>query len=182
MNRTSYDSIRVCAFGTFDVLHLGHLRYLEEAKKLGGPNAELVVVVARDSSVNRFKGDPPVFPEQHRVALVAGLKPVDYAVLGHEGPDKFAIIVELQPQILAIGHDQWVDIPRLREELQRRSLENIDIRRLPKVEDELGSSTSIKKRIAARVTQQEAKNSEENRQDIAERINVDILMMHSVIF
>ena len=97
---------------------------------MGGPNAELVVVVARDSSVTRFKENPPVFPEKHRVALVAGLKPVDHAVLGHEGPDKFAIIVELQPQILAIGYDQWVDIPRLKEELQRRSLETIEITRL----------------------------------------------------
>jgi FAD synthetase len=153
LNRTSQDSIRVCAFGTFDIIHLGHLRYLEEAKKLGGPNAELVVVVARDSSVARFKAEPPVFPEKHRVALVAGLKPVDHAVLGHEGPDKFAIIVELQPQILAIGYDQWVNIPQLKEELHRRSLENIEITRLPEVKDELGSSTSIKKRIAAKTNQ-----------------------------
>ena len=155
MNKTSHDSIRVCAFGTFDIIHLGHLRYLEEAKKLGGPNAELVVVVARDSSVKRFKENPPVFPETHRVALVAGLKPVDQAVLGHEGPDKFAIIVELRPQILAIGYDQWVDIPRLKAELEQRSLENIDIMRLPEAEDELGSSTSIKKRIAAHIAHTE---------------------------
>lgn len=126
---------------------------------MGGPNAELVVVVARDSSVNRFKGDPPVFPESHRVTLVAGLKPVDQAILGHEGPDKFAIIVELQPQVLAIGYDQWVDIPRLKAELQRRSLETIEIIRLPEAEDELGSSTSIKKRIAASITKKEGKES-----------------------
>jgi len=130
---------------------------LEEAKKLGGPNTELVVVVARDSSVNRFKGDPPVFPEKHRVALVAGLKPVDQAVLGHEDPDKFTIIVELHPQILAIGYDQWVDIPQLKAELQRRSLENVEIIRLPEAEDELGSSTSIKQRIAASVSKKEDK-------------------------
>ncbi|MFQ6123412.1 MAG: adenylyltransferase/cytidyltransferase family protein [Candidatus Heimdallarchaeota archaeon] len=141
---------KVCAFGTFDVLHLGHLRYLEAAKRLGGTHSELIVVVARDSSVKEIKGRAPVFPEQHRVTLVAELKPVDRAVLGDEDPDKFKIIETLKPHILAIGYDQWVDLNYLREELNDRGLEHIQIVRLAKFEDELGgSSTLIKKRIAS---------------------------------
>ena len=140
------------------MLHLGHLRYLEEAKRLGGPSSELIVVVARDHSVKTIKGKVPVFPERHRVTLVAGLKPVDRAVLGNEDPDKFKIIEELQPQILAIGYDQWVDLEQLREELERRSLEKIQIVHLPKFEDELGSSTLIKERIATIINQREKEN------------------------
>ncbi len=149
MTRNSRRSNRVCAFGTFDVLHLGHLRYLEAAKLAGGPDSELFVVVARDKSVEAIKGKVPIFPEQHRVALVEGLKPVTKAVLGNEDSDYFKIIEELQPQILAIGYDQWVDLDQLREVLETRFVKNIQIIRLEKSEDELGSSTLIKKRIAA---------------------------------
>ena len=45
----------VLASGTFDLLHLGHVKYLEEAKKTGGPNAKLVVIVARDKTVEKRK-------------------------------------------------------------------------------------------------------------------------------
>lgn len=157
---TSKEPKKVCAFGTFDVLHLGHLRYLEEAKRLGGSNSELIVIVARDSSVKAIKGRAPVFPERHRVALVAGLKPVDRVMLGHEDPDKFKIIDDLQPQILAIGYDQWVDLDYLRKELNRRGLQTIQIVQLGQYEDELGSSTLIKKRIASLVNRRDKEKLE----------------------
>ncbi|MFX0200101.1 MAG: adenylyltransferase/cytidyltransferase family protein [Candidatus Hodarchaeota archaeon] len=161
---TSKGPTKVCAFGTFDVLHLGHLRYLEEAKRLGGPHSELIVVVARDSSVKEIKGHTPVFPEQHRVTLVAELKPVDRAVLGDEDPDKFIIIEKLKPHILAIGYDQWVDLNHLREELNDRGLKHIQIVRLAKFEDELGgSSTLIKKRIALLLNNWEEKSENERK-------------------
>jgi FAD synthetase len=60
----------VLASGTFDLLHLGHVRFLEEAKKAGGKNAELVVIVARDSTVKARKGKKPIMPEDQRRALV----------------------------------------------------------------------------------------------------------------
>ena len=49
----------VLASGVFDLLHLGHVKFLEEAKKAGGPNSELVVIVARDSTVEKAKGRKP---------------------------------------------------------------------------------------------------------------------------
>lgn len=61
----------VLASGVFDLLHLGHVRFLEEAKKAGGPHAKLVVIVARDSTVEKRKGEKPVMPENQRCALVA---------------------------------------------------------------------------------------------------------------
>ena len=72
--------VRVMASGVFDILHPGHVMFLREAKKLGD---ELVVVVARDSTVMKFK-HKPIMPENVRRFLVESLKPVDRAVLGHE--------------------------------------------------------------------------------------------------
>lgn len=97
---------RVLASGCFDLIHYGHLRYLEEAKKLGGEGAELIVVVARDSTIIKRKGHPPIMNEEHRRALVEALKPVDKAILGKENFDIFSIINEVKPDIIALGYDQ----------------------------------------------------------------------------
>ncbi|MEM2743426.1 MAG: adenylyltransferase/cytidyltransferase family protein [Candidatus Methanomethylicaceae archaeon] len=96
----------VLASGCFDLIHYGHLRYLEEAKKLGGEGAELIVVVARDSTIIKRKGHPPIMNEEHRRALVEALKPVDKAILGKEDFDIFSIIEEVKPDIIALGYDQ----------------------------------------------------------------------------
>src|SRR5271157_1418637 len=71
----------VLAGGVYDVLHVGHLAALTEAKSLGDV---LVVVVATDITVETLKGRKPVVPEEDRRALVEGLKPVDLAILGYE--------------------------------------------------------------------------------------------------
>jgi len=97
---------RVLAAGVFDLLHYGHLRYLEEAKRQGGEGAELIVVVARDSTVFKRKGRLPVLKEEHRRALVEGLKPVNRAILGELDLDMDKVIREVKPDIIAIGYDQ----------------------------------------------------------------------------
>jgi FAD synthetase len=97
---------RVLAAGVFDLLHYGHLKYLEEAKKLGGEGAELIVVIARDSTVLKRKGRFPVMKEEHRRALVEALKPVDKAILGGVDLNTAKIIQKVKPDIIAIGYDQ----------------------------------------------------------------------------
>ena len=119
--------MRVLAAGCFDLLHYGHLRYLEEAKKLGGENAELIVIVARDSTIIKRKGHPPIMNEEHRRALVEALKPVDKAILGREDFDIISIINEVKPDIIALGYDQ----KDLEEFLLKKNL-NIKIVRLEK--------------------------------------------------
>jgi FAD synthetase len=119
--------MRVLAAGCFDLLHYGHLRYLEEAKKLGGKNAELIVVVARDSTIIKRKGHPPIMNEEHRRALVEALKPVDKAILGREDFDIISVINEVKPDIIALGYDQ----KDLEEILLKMNL-NIKIVRLEK--------------------------------------------------
>ncbi|MFB6311674.1 MAG: adenylyltransferase/cytidyltransferase family protein [Salinirussus sp.] len=93
----------VVAQGTFDLLHPGHLHYLREAKAMGD---ELHVIVARSSNVTHKPG--PVIPGHQRVEMVGALKPVDYARLGHP-EDIFVPIEEIQPDVIALGHDQHHD-------------------------------------------------------------------------
>jgi len=96
----------VLASGTFDLLHLGHVRFLEEAKKAGGKDAELIVIVARDSTVKARKGKNPVMPEDQRRALVESLKVVDEAILGLEDFSIDNVIEKIKPDVIAVGHDQ----------------------------------------------------------------------------
>ena len=93
--------VRVMASGVFDLLHSGHLHFLEEARKLGD---ELVVVVATDKTV-REKKHEPITTQEMRLKMVAALRPVDLAVLGKED-DMFEIVAELKPDIIALGFDQ----------------------------------------------------------------------------
>ena len=138
---------RILCFGTFDILHYGHVKYLEEAKKLGGDNAYLIVVVARDSSVEAMKGKKPIFSEEHRRALVSSIKPVDEAILGTEGADKLKIFEEIRPDMVALGYDQWPSMTWLKEELKERNIE-CEIVRLSKFgSEELNSSSLIIKKI-----------------------------------
>ena len=96
----------VLASGTFDLLHLGHVRFLEEAKKAGGKEAELIVIVARDSTVKARKGKTPVMPEDQRRTLVESLKVVDEAILGLEDFSIDKVIEKIKPDVIAVGHDQ----------------------------------------------------------------------------
>lgn len=97
---------KVLASGSFDLVHYGHIRFLEEAKKAGGEDADLVVVVARDKTVERLKGKAPVIPENQRRAVVESLKPVDEAILGYEDMSLAETIQKLKPDLIAIGYDQ----------------------------------------------------------------------------
>ena len=138
---------RVLAAGVFDLLHYGHIRYLEEAKKLGGPGARLTVIVARDETVRRMKGQDPVIPEDQRRAVVEALKVVDEALLGFEDLDLDRVIQQVRPDIVAVGHDQQT-IRNQVEKIKRArelSLEIIQVGRFG--EEDLNSSSMIKRRI-----------------------------------
>jgi rfaE bifunctional protein nucleotidyltransferase chain/domain len=90
------------ANGAFDLLHVGHVRYLQAAKKLGG---KLVVAINDDESVRTLKGkDRPIVPAEERTEIVAALADVDAVVIFPE-PDVRAIIREIRPDIQAKGTD-----------------------------------------------------------------------------
>jgi FAD synthetase len=96
----------VLATGAFDLLHLGHVRFLEASKRKGGPGAKLIVVVARDKTVLHRKGRTPILPEDQRRELVGSLRVVNKAILGHTHLDLLGILREVRPDIIAVGHDQ----------------------------------------------------------------------------
>jgi FAD synthetase len=137
----------VLASGVFDLLHLGHVRFLEEAKRAGGPSAELVVIVARDSTVQKRKGVKPIMPENQRCALVDSLKVVDCAILGFEDFDIRRVIEKIRPDIIAVGYDQEGMERAVKEYVRSEGLK-IRIVRVGKFsEDELDSSSKIKQKI-----------------------------------
>ena len=138
--------MKVMATGTFDILHPGHGVYLEESKKLGGEDAELYVVVARDATVERRKRVPTVGEDQ-RLELIKMLKPVDDAFLGDANGDVFKIVHEIDPDIITVGADQDYDIDRLQEAIDKRGLKAKAVR-IEKYRDcELDSSCKIIRRI-----------------------------------
>jgi len=126
------------ATGVFDILHLGHLHYLEESKKLGD---ELMVVVATDNTVRRRKHEP-VTPEKMRLELVASLKPVDKAVLGKETGDMFEIVRELKPDVITLGYDQPFTEQDLEKELAKRGLK-VQVVRMPHLDHDLDGTRKI---------------------------------------
>jgi rfaE bifunctional protein nucleotidyltransferase chain/domain len=96
----------VLANGCFDALHVGHVRYLQGARREGDV---LVVAVNSDSGVRTLKGPGrPILPESARADLVAGLRAVDYVVLFSE-PNVEALLEALRPNVHAKGTDYRAD-------------------------------------------------------------------------
>ena len=132
--------IHVVATGTFDILHPGHIYYLEESRNLGD---ELSVIVARDANV---KHKPrPILPEGQRLQMVQALKPVDRALLG-DIHDMFRPIAELKPDIITLGFNQHFDEENLRRRLRERGLD-ADVVRISGYPGPLASSSKIVEHI-----------------------------------
>ena len=109
--------MRALAQGTFDILHPGHVHYLEEAAAMGD---HLDVIVAREPNVTH-KPDPVLDARQRR-DVVAALDAVDRAHLGHP-EDIFAPIEELDPDCIVLGHDQHHDAAAIEAALAERGLD-----------------------------------------------------------
>ena len=88
--------------GCFDLLHVGHIRYLQQARRMGDL---LVVAINTDDSVKKLKGPSrPVQPEQDRAEILAGLECVDY-VVSFEQDTPLSVIEHLKPDVLVKGAD-----------------------------------------------------------------------------
>jgi D-beta-D-heptose 7-phosphate kinase/D-beta-D-heptose 1-phosphate adenosyltransferase len=119
--------------GCFDLLHVGHIRYLEKAKTLGDV---LVVGVNSDRSVRGLKGPHrPILPEEERAEILSGLESVNYITVFDE-PTPLELISSLQPHILVKGGD-WTKETTVGKEVVERLGGEVVI--LPFIE---GSSTS----------------------------------------
>ncbi len=137
----------VLTTGAFDMLHPGHVKLLEEAKKLAGSDGKLVVLIARDETVRRNKGRDPIFDEESRRYMVSMLKPVDEVILGYTPPSFEKVIERVKPDIVVFGYDQ----EKFRKEFERFCKErgiDVDIVVARKYSlGRLNSSTEIIERI-----------------------------------
>jgi rfaE bifunctional protein nucleotidyltransferase chain/domain len=103
--RQAGDSVTL-ANGCFDLLHVGHVRYLHAAKQLGG---RLIVAINSDESVRALKGEGrPVMPAEERAEILSALADVDAVVIFSE-PDVRALIREVHPDVHAKGTDYTAD-------------------------------------------------------------------------
>ncbi len=91
---------KVLVFGSFDMLHKGHLDFFRQARKHGD---KLIAVVARDRTIKQLKGKKPRQKEKTRLKNVA--EHVDKALLGNK-TNKYAIVKRINPDIICLGYDQ----------------------------------------------------------------------------
>lgn len=127
----------VMIFGTFTILHPGHLYFFRESKKCGD---NLIVVVARDSTVKKVKGFLPRLDEKARLEMVGSVKLVDKAVLGDK-KDWYKLILKYRPDVICLGYDQMA--PRnFKDELAKRRI-NATVARLKSYRPEKYKSSKI---------------------------------------
>jgi len=135
---------RVMAVGIFDLLHAGHLHYVEQAKSLG---EELIVVIAHDETVRQQKHEP-VTGQDLRRRMVEGLKPVDRAVIGNPpGVPIFEILGKIKPDLIALGYDQKHSIDAIRKGLDKHGFEDVEVTRVEGLSDDLDGTRKIIARI-----------------------------------
>jgi len=135
------------AVGVFDLLHAGHLHYLEQAKSLGD---HLTVVVAHDDTV-RLRKHEPVTGQDLRCRLVNGLKPVDSAIIGNPpNVPIFDILPQVNPDIIALGYDQEHAEEKIRASLNEMGLGSIGVTRVEGLSDDLDGTRKIIAKILER--------------------------------
>lgn len=136
--------MKVMAVGVFDLLHAGHLHYLEQAKSLGN---HLTVVVAHDDTV-RIRKHEPVTNHDLRRRMVEGLKPVDEAIVGNS-PDVsiFEILPLVNPDVIALGYDQEHAEDSIKQKLTQLGYQNIKVTRVEGLTDDLDGTRKIIARI-----------------------------------
>jgi FAD synthetase len=139
--------MKVMVFGTFDVVHPGHVHLLREAKRFGD---ELVVVVARDFTVKNVKGRFPLHNEKHRVEDVKKLSMAAKVVLG-DIDDYLKVIEAERPGIIALGYDQKSFTEDLQKRLKDRGVE-VEIVRISALRPEEYKSSIYKEKIKKKFT------------------------------
>lgn len=129
---------RVMASGVFDIIHPGHISYLEQARSYGD---ELVVVVANDDTVRRSKHEP-ITPEAMRARIVGALKPVDRAIVGGHG-DMMDTVRYVRPDVIVLGYDQHFQEGELAKRLEDEGMGGIRVVRATECAEDLNATRRI---------------------------------------
>ncbi len=132
----------VMVFGCFDILHKGHLNFLEQAKHRGD---YLMVVVGRDKTIKLVKGRKPFFSESQRKRQLKKIPVVDRVLLGSKH-DKYAVIEKHKPHIICLGYDQKFFTENLEKKLRKRNVQ-ARIFRMKPYRKNIYKSSKIRKKL-----------------------------------
>lgn len=141
---------KVLIGGSFEILHPGHIHFLERAWELG----EVYVVVSRDNNFLKFKKRDPVIPEEQRRLVVESIKFVSKAVLG-DREDFLRPIEQVKPDLVLLGPDQWIEPEELEYRLRERGLYTRVLKLESRIEGELYSSSAVIKKICKDICKNE---------------------------
>lgn len=133
---------KVIVFGTFDIVHMGHIHMFKQAREYGD---YLVAVIARDVNVEKIKGIGSLHTEKERAAFLTYIQLIDEVCLGGF-VDPYKVLKEQRPDVVALGYDQKIFVDRLEEALTNFGIE-AQIVRLSPYSEERFKSSKIKKFI-----------------------------------
>ncbi len=135
---------KVMIAGTFDIIHTGHIHLIQKAAEIG----DVYVIIARDSSVEKFKGQKPIMPEAQRMEIIRNIKGVKHVELGSDKENWLIRIVEVKPELFLLGPNQWGNEDSYEKETRQLGAPTI-FHRLPDLDTKfsLNSSTKIKEKI-----------------------------------
>ncbi len=119
---------KILVAGCFDLLHPGHVKFLEWCKSRF--KGELVVVLARNSNARMLKRRKLIFSEEERKILIRALKPVDRVILG-DRKNFFRPLLKERPDIIVLGYDQWAKEREVRDFLRKNGIEAKVVRAPP---------------------------------------------------
>lgn len=127
-------------FGTFDIVHAGHIHMFRQAREYGD---YLVVSVARDINAEKVKGEAPLHNEQERLEFLKHIDLIDEVVLGAI-EDPYHHISIVRPHVIALGYDQKTYVDNLANALTQYGIE-AEIVRLRPYEEQRFKSSKLKK-------------------------------------
>ncbi len=130
-------------FGTFDIFHPGHENFLKQAHQYGN---YLIVVIARDKTIEKVKGNLPQNNETTRRQIIAESNLADKVILGNL-EDKYEVIKKYQPEIICLGYDQKAFIENLEGKLKEFNLPDTKIVRLKPYYPEKYKSSKLKNKF-----------------------------------
>jgi len=119
---------KVMVFGTFDILHPGHLDFFRQAKQDGD---YLLAVVAHDRTVQQVKKHRPLNNQAVRVQKVAAQSLVDQVIAGQADSDRLAVVLKYNPAVIYLGYDQRHFVPELLRWIKENNLKIIVKRAKP---------------------------------------------------
>ncbi len=130
----------VVAFGTFDIIHPGHIHYLSFARTLGD---RLFVVVTPDAAVIRRKGSQPLFTQKERSTILKAIGVVDRVLLG-DADDSWQKVLACNPDIACFGYDQKQAARAFKDCAALKSAKNIPVVMAPALQEKRYHSRKIK--------------------------------------